>query len=225
MSTTQHPLTDTAAAEMWDASPRPDGCVFRGMLAEEQHATVHAMRAAFDAGREHEITPAEPLARTILAVPEGYGAPHHDAKEIKPDDFVLQVDRDGHIRAGKVHYRDASDDWHTENDDIVTWAECRADRPDAVTVWPALTPPAVEVEMPTEFGVVITDPRWGGWSYARAVHLGEGVWAAEITPGANVHTHLLRDLISATLPDGTRARRDGEHADGTPRFVKTQEEA
>ena len=27
-----------------------------------------------------------------------------------------------------------------------------------------------------------------------------------------------------TLPDGTRARRDGEHEDGTPRFVKVGEE-
>ena len=33
----------------------------------------------------------------------------------------------------------------------------------------------------------------------------------------------LRDLRSATLPDGTRARRDGEREDGEPRFVKVQE--
>lgn len=88
---------------------------------------------------------------------------------------------------------------------------------------PAPTPPAEEVELPGEFGDVILNPRWGTRSYARAVHLGEGVWAAEVTPGADVYTHLARDLRSATLPDGTRARRDGDHEDGTPRFVKVRE--
>ena len=69
---------------------------------------------------------------------------------------------------------------------------------------------------------MILNPRWGTRSYARAVHLGEGVWAAEVTPGADVYTHLARDLRSATLPDGTRARRDGEREDGEPRFVKVE---
>ena len=54
MSTTQHPLTEAAAVEMWDASPCPEGYEFRGMLTVEQDATLYAMRAAFDAGREHE---------------------------------------------------------------------------------------------------------------------------------------------------------------------------
>ena len=84
-------------------------------------------------------------------------------------------------------------------------------------------PPAEEVELPTEFGDVILNPRWGARSYARAVHLGEGVWAAEVTPGADVYTHLARDLCGATLLDGTRARRDGKHEDGTPRFIQAQE--
>ena len=56
MSTTQHPLTEAAAVEMWDASPCPEGYEFRGMLTVEQDATLYAMRAAFDAGREHERT-------------------------------------------------------------------------------------------------------------------------------------------------------------------------
>ena len=59
MSTTQHPLTETAAVEMWDASPCPEGYEFRGMLTVEQDATLYAMRAAFDAGREHERTTPE----------------------------------------------------------------------------------------------------------------------------------------------------------------------
>ena len=54
MSTTQHPLTEAAAVEMWDASPCPEGYEFRGMLTVEQDATLYAMRAAFDAGREYE---------------------------------------------------------------------------------------------------------------------------------------------------------------------------
>lgn len=164
----------------------------------------------------------EPLARTLLAVPEGYGAPHHDAGRIKAEDYVLQVDKGGGVRHGLAHHQDEYGDWQTEDGAFITWASRRADRPDALTVWPAPTPPAVEVEIPGEFGAVILNPRWGGRSYARAVHLGEGVWAAEITPGANVYTHLLRDLTSATLPDGTRARRDGDRPDGTPRFVKVQ---
>lgn len=166
---------------------------------------------------------AEPLARTLLGVPEGYGAPHHDAGRIKPGDFVMQVDWDGYTRAGIAHHQDGDGDWCTENSVSITWAASRADRPDALTVWPAPTPPAEEVELSDEFGAVILNPRWGVRSYTRAVHLGEGVWAAEITPGAQVYTHLVRDLRSATLPDGTRARRDGEHANGEPRFVKVQE--
>ena len=56
---TDHPLTETAAVEMWDASPCPEGYEFRGMLTVEQDATLYAMRAAFDAGRKHERANAE----------------------------------------------------------------------------------------------------------------------------------------------------------------------
>ena len=151
MSTTQHPLTETAAAELWDASPCPEGYEFRGMLAGEQDATVYAMRAAFDAGRAHEHpTPAEPLARTLLRVPEGHGAPHHDAGRIKAGDYVMQMDKGGYLRAGRAHRQDVDGDWRAKNGDIITWAVRRADRPDAITVWPAPTPPAVEVQLPGE---------------------------------------------------------------------------
>ena len=53
---TDHPLTEDRAVEMWDASPCPEGYEFRGMLTVEQDATVYAMRAAFDMGREYERT-------------------------------------------------------------------------------------------------------------------------------------------------------------------------
>lgn len=68
---TDHPLTEAAAVEMWDASPSPEGYEFRGMLTVEQDATLYAMRAAFDAGREHERTnpddarPWEPLSGPV----------------------------------------------------------------------------------------------------------------------------------------------------------------
>ena len=79
---TDHPLTETAAVEMWDASPCPEGYEFRGMLTVEQDATLYAMRAAFDAGREHERTnpadadrPWEPLN----------GGPLHVGDEVRQE--------------------------------------------------------------------------------------------------------------------------------------------
>ena len=79
---TDHPLTEAAAVEIWDASPCPEGYEFRGMLTVEQDATLYAMRAAFDAGREHERTnpdddrPWEPLAP---------GDPLHAGDEVRQD--------------------------------------------------------------------------------------------------------------------------------------------
>ena len=79
---TDHPLTEDRAVEMWDASPLPEGYEFRGMLTVEQDATVYAMRAAFDAGREHERTnpdgarPWEPLKK---------GDPLHVGDEVRQD--------------------------------------------------------------------------------------------------------------------------------------------
>ena len=168
--------------------------------------------------------PTEPLARTLLAVPEGYGAPHHDAARIKAEDYVLQVDESGFIRAGRAH-RQNEGGWLTEDDRWITYAAIRADRPDAVTVWPAPTPPAVEVEMPTEHPAHLTDvvETEGGDHIAYAALNVEELWCG-VDQDGYLHT-LTPELIAAfTLPDGTRARRDGDHANGEPRFVKTQEE-
>ena len=94
---TDHPLTEAAAVEMWDASPCPEGYEFRGMLTVEQDATVYAMRAAFDAGREHERTkpedarPWEPLngpARVGDEVRQDFRGVTHTA-------VVARVDRSG----------------------------------------------------------------------------------------------------------------------------------
>ena len=165
-------------------------------------------------------TPAEPLARTLLAVPEGHGAPHHDVGRIKPDDIVMQVDESGSIRAARVHYQDMDGDWRAKNGDIITWAARRADRPDALTVWPAPTPPAVEVELPTEFGAIITNAITIGpihhYVAPRLLRVVDS-WFDDHEDSCTA------DHITAfTLPDGTRARRDGERADGAPRFVKVQ---
>ena len=99
MPENQHPLTETAAAEMWDEHVPPQ-LNFRGWDEGDQRRILDALHAVFDAGRAHEHhTPAEPLARTLLRVPEGHGAPHHDAGRIKAGDYVLQVYESGTIRA------------------------------------------------------------------------------------------------------------------------------
>lgn len=143
MSTTRHPLTDGAIAGIWTKHASTLGVFTHDSRRPSSDLPVvrHALRAAFDAGREHErtTTPAEPLARTLLAVPEGHGAPHHDAGQIKADDFVLQVDKGGFIRAGIAHRQDQDGDWRTAGGRLITNAAYRADRPDALTVWPAPT--------------------------------------------------------------------------------------
>ena len=66
---TDHPLTETDAAEMWDEHHTPAHPILRWALAHEteREATLALLRAAFDAGREHERTnpddarPWEPL--------------------------------------------------------------------------------------------------------------------------------------------------------------------
>ena len=162
-----------------------------------------------------DTTPAEPLARTLLAVPEGHGAPHHDAARIKAGDYVVQVDKDGTLRGGHAHRQDVDGDWMAEGQTAVTWAALRADRPDAITVWPAPTPPAVEVEMPSE-PCVLTDVQ-----LREALAAGVALWTGleVVVTGFNGRAvvHPISDITAATLPDGTRARRDGD------RFVKVRE--
>lgn len=167
---------------------------------------------------------AEPLARTLLDVPEGYGAPHHDADRIKPGDYVAQVDDSDFIRAGIAHRRDEAGDWMTEGGVYITWAAVRAAHPDALTVWPAPTPPAVEVEMPTMHPAHLRDVEgWDGERFAYMALNADGRWCGVDQDGV-ARVWPLRWIAAVTLPDGTRARRDGERPDGEPRFVKTQEE-
>ena len=53
---TDHPLTRAVAAEMWDEHHTPASPILRWALASEveREATLALLRAAFDAGREHE---------------------------------------------------------------------------------------------------------------------------------------------------------------------------
>ena len=86
---------------------------------------------------------------------------------------------------------------------------------------PAPTPPAEEVELPAEFGAVITDVEIDEElehdTIGRLIRVG-CCWYDD-----DENNWVTADLAAFTLPDGTRARRDGEREDGEPRFVKVQE--
>lgn len=56
---TDHPLTESAAAELWDTSRDPGRLLadrYEEMHHDDRATAVAAIRAAFDAGREHERT-------------------------------------------------------------------------------------------------------------------------------------------------------------------------
>ena len=82
------------------------------------------------------------------------------------------------------------------------------------------TPPAVGVELPGE-PCVLTDVQ-----LREVLAAGVALWTGleAVTTGFNGRAvaHSASDLTAFTLPDGTRSRRDGNHADGTPRFVKVE---
>ena len=78
---TDHPLTETAAAVLWNAHRSPNALPFHAQGRLYVQSQTAMLRAAFDAGREHErTTPAEevellPLlhqaAMTSLSVARG----------------------------------------------------------------------------------------------------------------------------------------------------------
>lgn len=145
--------------------------------------------------------------------------PHHDPRpwqdcireDIREGDLVERRFLDA-VYVGVAHHQDEDGDWWTEKDWRITYGD----------QWtlrriPALVPPAEEVEPPTEFGAVIRDVEVeGGNMGTRMVCDGGGYCIAG-------RRFLMRQITAFTLPDGTRARRDGEHEDGTPRFVKVRE--
>ena len=301
MTTPDHPLTETAAAEMWDEHRDPSAAPFHAQGRLYRRGQTALIRAAYDAGRAdaskpddrpwqdctvedicagdlvearygdfvrigtahhqdedgdwctkggHRLTegdrwplrripaptpeketamtkttPAassEPLARTLLGIPDTHGAPHHDADQIKAGDYVMQVDRGTLVHHGIAHHQDEDGDWATEGGKFVT-AAALADRPDAITVWPAPTPPAEEITLPTEHPAHLTDVEIAlGDHFAYMALDCQGLWVG-VDQDGRFRAYRPHALVTFTLPDGTRARRDGEHADGTPRFVKVQE--
>ena len=71
---TDHPLTETAAAEMWDGHV-PPSLNFRGWARGDQRRILAALRAAFDAGRAHErehVRPAEVTEEMRRAAASAY---------------------------------------------------------------------------------------------------------------------------------------------------------
>ena len=88
---------------------------------------------------------------------------------------------------------------------------------------PAPTPPAEEVELPGEYPAHLLDAR--GWDDERFAYMAldaGGHWCGVDQEGV-ARAWPIRWIAAFTLPDGTRARRDGDHADGKPRFVKVRE--
>lgn len=70
-----------------------------------------------------------------------------------------------------------------------------------------------------QFGDIITDARYGTvGKIDRLVYAGRAGWVDEAR-----HSWCLAVFTAFTFPDGTRARRDGDHEDGRPRFVKVRE--
>ena len=205
MTTTDHPLTETDAAETLLAASGKRRAEFK--IPDDWEAILRGFRAAFDAGREHERAQADP---------------HHDPrpwqdcarKDICAGDLV-ETQCGDLLYVGVAHHQDSDGDWLTERGHLLTngyrWPLRRI---------PAPTPPAEEVELPTEFGAVITDVEV---DLGETVRLDCMVWTGRRWT-YHYYSAAPEFVLTCTLPDGTRARRDGERADGTPRFIKDQEQ-
>ena len=212
--TPDHPLTETAAAEL--SKKFMPGVAFQILASVSPEDLTEYARLAYDLAREHEREHADP---------------HHDPRpwqdstreDIREGDLV-EARIDDSLRIGVAHCQDEVGDWWTEGDYPLT----HRDRWPLRRI-PAPTPPAEEVELPREPGTVLRDVRVGHRRYEFAVKLYDG-WRAYQGPDYVLHPDhngkFLRtiDMDEFTLPDGTRARLYGEHVDWTPRFVKVQEE-
>ena len=184
MSTTQHPLTEAAAVEMWDASPCPEGYEFRGMLTVEQDATLYAMRAAFDAGREYE------RANPDAARPwESLNGPVRVGDEVRQEWY-------GVTRGGIVGRVDGNGDpWTAEGGYIGpilggTWYVRR-------TVNPLPTEPGTVI-VPAEGHEYITATVGGVTYRAReAILIGENQWHAAWRSDEGVLIYVTPERIDA----------------------------
>nr|DAT11702.1 MAG TPA: hypothetical protein [Caudoviricetes sp.] len=80
------------------------------------------------------------------------------------------------------------------------------------------TPPAKEIELPGA-SCALTDVQFRG-ALAADLALWTGLEVVVVGFNGRAVVMRVRELVTFTLPDGTRGRRDGDHEDGTPRFVK-----
>ena len=87
MSTTQHPLTETDAAEMWDEHHTPAHPILRWSLAHEteREATLALLRAAFDAGQKYQDDLEDSTIRDIMQ------DIHH--LRVERDDAIARAER------------------------------------------------------------------------------------------------------------------------------------
>ena len=251
---TDHPLTETAAAELWDEHVPPQ-LNFQGWTWDDRRSILDALRAAHDAGREHErTTPAEVTEEMRRAAASAYedraqvtrpenhekclnaalsaalavatpADPHHDPRpwqdctreDLRKGDLVQALLGDS-LRIGVAHHQDEDGEWCTDGDWYIT----------SGTVYPlrripAPAPPAEEVELPGEHPAHLLDAR--GWDDERFAYMAldaGGHWCGVDQEGV-ARAWPTRWIAAFTLPDGTRARRDGDHANGKPRFIKVQE--
>lgn len=208
MTTTDHPLTEARADEKAMASLPPQHIVF----AKDDEWIEEDLNY-----RERLLALVEFTANWVrTATPFD---PHHDArpwqdctrKGVCAGDLV-EARAYEHLRIGVAGRQYENGDWYTEGGHLLTddrWPLRRI---------PAPTPPAEEVELPAEFGAVITDVEA---DLGETVRLDRMVWTGRRW-AYKYHSATAGFITSCTLPDGTRARRDGDRADGTPRFVEVQ---
>lgn len=150
--------------------------------------------------------------------------PHHDprpwqdctSEDIRKGD-LMEARHGDLLRVGVAHYQDTLGRWLTVDGWLLTDGDLRPLRR-----IPAPTPPAEEVELPGEPCVLTYVRLREALAAGVALWTGREVSVAGFDGRADIHS--TSDLTAFTLPDGTRARRDGNHEDGTPRFVKVREE-
>lgn len=215
MTITQHPLTETDAAEMWNGSN--DLTYWTDWTGLERDQMLATLRAAFDAGREHEraqATPADPRHDPRPWEPPGQDDPLNVGDEVKREEFSGGVTT---IRRGIVARVDKDGDPVAAGDEFIgyrfrgTWHVRRR--------IPAPTPPAVEVEMPGEPRLLTHVVLSGGEKIAEATWTGAVLLYAR-HPLATSLVVAPADQIEQWTLDGTHARRAGVRADGEPQFVK-----
>lgn len=198
-----HPLSEARAAELWDA--RLDGSFWRELNSDQRENALTDMRSGWDAAMR-------------AAYDAGEADPHHDPRpwqdctreDIREGDLVEAQSGD-RLLVGVAHRQAENGDWFTEDGWMLTdgdyWSLRRI---------PAPTPPAEEVELPTEFGAVITDVEV---DFEETVRLDSMVWTGLRWTYKDYST-ITKLILAFTLPDGTRAIRDGQYEDGAPRFIK-----